>query len=133
VLRIFARQRDGVGEQFDTALDYAVQARSGGGSRVGFPEVYDSFLVRECRLERPLTRGIPSGQKVRFAVSVPKAEEVVVVRSDEVWWVLDKRGELFSGRGVVGARQAGRVVFGAGADGGGAGNRVREVLREVAV
>lgn len=105
VLRIFARQRDAVGEQFDTALDYVVQARSGGGSGVGFPEVYDSFLVRECRLERPLTREIPSGQKVKFAVSVPKAEEVVVVRSDEVWWVLDKRGELFSGQVLTEAGQ----------------------------
>lgn len=95
LLRIFSRARDDAGGEYETALEYAVEARSGGG--IGFPEMYDSFLVRGCRLEHPLKREIPAGEEVKFSISVPKAEEVVVVRSDEVWWVLDRRGDRFRG------------------------------------
>ncbi len=105
LLRVFARRREAVGEEYETALNYAVQARAGGGA--GFPEVYDSFLVRECRLEQPLGREIPAGKKVRFALSAPKAEEMVVVRSDEVWWVLGRQGEWFSGEVLT---EAGEVT-----------------------
>lgn len=106
LLRVFARRRAAIGEEYETALDYAVRALSGAGAEAGFPEVYDSFLTRECRLERPLTRKIPAGEKVEFALSVPRAEEVVVLRSEDAWSVLDKQGELFSGAVLV---QPGRL------------------------
>jgi hypothetical protein len=96
LLRVFARQRDAVAQTYEAAVEYTVEARSGAGSGAAFPEVYDSFLARECRLERPLTREIPAGGKVQFALTAPGAEEVVVGRSDEVWWVLEKQGDRFS-------------------------------------
>ncbi len=106
LLRVFARRRAAIGEEYETALNYAVRALSGAGAEAGFPEVYDSFLARECRLERPLTREIPAGEKVEFALSVPRAEEVVVLRSEDAWSALDKHGDRFSGAALV---QPGRL------------------------
>jgi len=109
LLRVFARRRAAIGEEYETALNYAVRALSGAGAEAGFPEVYDSFLARECRLERPLTRKIPAGEKVEFSVQVPGAEKVMVVRSEEAWWPLDKVGDRFSGEVV--AEAGGLTVF----------------------
>jgi hypothetical protein len=106
LLRVFARRRAAIGEEYETALNYAVRALSGAGAEAGFPEVYDSFLARECRLEGPLTREIPAGEKVEFSVQVPGAEKVMVVRSEEAWWPLDKVGDRFSGTALV---QPGRL------------------------
>jgi len=106
LLRVFARRRGAIGEEYETALNYAVRALSGAGAEAGFPEVYDSFLARECRLERPLTREIPAGEKMEFSVQVPGAEKVMVVRSEEAWWPLDKVGDRFSGAALV---QPGRL------------------------
>ena len=97
LLRAFAREREAVGGRYEMALQYAVEARAGAGKSAGFPETYDTFLAHDCRLGQPLTREIPAGRKVQFSLSVPGATEVVVVRSDGVWWVLDKRGDGFSG------------------------------------
>jgi hypothetical protein len=97
LLRVFAREREAAGGKYEMALQYAVEARAGSGKSAGFPETYDTFLARDCRLGQPLTREIPAGRKVQFSLSVPGATDVVVVRSDDVWWMLDKRGDGFSG------------------------------------
>lgn len=97
LLRVFAREREAVGGKYEMALQYAVEAGAGAGKSAGFPEIYDTFLTRECRLAQPVTRGVPAGRKVQFALTVPGATEAVVVRTDGVWWVLDRRGDWFSG------------------------------------
>jgi hypothetical protein len=97
LLRVFAREREAVGGKYEMALQYAVEAQAGAGKSAGFPEIYDTFLTRECRLAQPVTREVPAGRKVRFSLTAPGATEAVVVRSDGVWWVLDKRGDGFSG------------------------------------
>ncbi len=97
LLRVFAREREAEGGRYEMAVQYAVEAASGAGRGAGFPEVYDTFLARECRLRQPVTREIAAGRKVQFSVVAPGATDVVVVRSDGVWWMLDKRGEGFSG------------------------------------
>ncbi|UCC68807.1 MAG: hypothetical protein JSV79_02440, partial [Armatimonadota bacterium] len=109
LLRVFARPRAAIGEEFETALNYAVRALSGAGAGAGFPEVYDSFLARECWLQYPLTREIPAGQKVGFALSVPRAEEVVVLRSDDEWSALEKHGDRFWGE-VLTETENGKVT-----------------------
>jgi hypothetical protein len=109
VLQVFARPRNAVGEQYETALKYAVEARASAGSRAGFPEMYESFAARGCRVERPLSGELRAGTKVEFSLWAPGAEQVVAAKSSKAWWPLERRGDRF--RGVVPAEGGELTVF----------------------
>jgi len=102
VLRVFARRGDATGGDYVWALDYAVQAHPDGESAVGFPEVYRAFLTHNCHLDRPLSRVLPAGKTVEVCISVPDAEDVVVVAGGS-WNHLVRQGTRFTGQTQVSA------------------------------
>lgn len=78
VLRVFARHKDGPGTEYAWALDYAVKAHSGERATDAFPKAYGSFMARNCRVDRALSRTLPAGRAAEFALTVPEAEDVIV-------------------------------------------------------
>jgi hypothetical protein len=116
VLRVFARRGTANGA-YAWALDYVVHARAGVRDSDGFPITYESFVARNCRLEGALSRLLPAGRTIEFALAAPGADDVVV-SSGGAWAHLAPQGSRFVGdvpvaRGevVVFARFAGQAAY----------------------
>jgi hypothetical protein len=76
VLKVHARPRDSDDQSYDCALEYWVHANAADGST--FPEMYLSFQEENCLLGEPLSGVLPAHKPVRFDLTAPEAEEVLV-------------------------------------------------------
>jgi len=97
VLRVFARRADTPGDEYGWALDYAIRARSAAVGGAGFPKAYGSFLTRNCRVERALSKVLRAGDAVDFSITAPSAEDVVVATGG-AFVHLPAQGPGFSGK-----------------------------------
>jgi len=101
LLRVYAAEKSLPDGGLDWALEYAIRS-SGGTSEGEFPKTYGAFLVRNCHLEMPLLGVLRAHTAVSFSITVPGAEDVVVM-SDRAAKRLSARGNCrFAGDVPVG-------------------------------
>ena len=101
VLRVFAGRKQDLRKWCEWALDYAVEVPQGSPTGGRFPKAFGAFFERNCSLQGPLSGVLRAGERVEFSVRVPGAEKVMVVRSEEAWWPLDREADRFSGEVLV--------------------------------
>lgn len=95
ILTIYAKKTADAGDYWQ-AVDYVVRVSQNPSGPIGFPEVYQSFIENGAYLDTPKTAYLQSGKAEGFKLSVPGAEEVVVIVNDQ-WYPLAKYGQTFSG------------------------------------
>ena len=114
LLRVYAAEKSLPDGGLDWALEYAIKS-SGGTREREFPKTYGAFLVRNCHLEMPLVGALRAHTAVSFSITVPGAEDVVVM-SDGAARRLSARGNFrFAGDVPVG--EAGVMVLARFSDG----------------
>jgi hypothetical protein len=114
LLRVYAAGKGLPDGGLDWALEYVIRS-SGGTKHKEFPKTYGAFLVRNCHLEMPLVGALRAHTAVSFSITVPGAEEVVVM-SDGAARRLSARGNFrFAGDVPVG--EAGVMVLARFSDG----------------
>lgn len=101
VLRVFAGRKHDLRKWCEWGLDYAVEVPQGSPTGGRFPKAFGAFLERNCYLQGPLSGVLRAAERVEFSLRVPGAEKVMVVRSEEAWWPLDRAGDRFSGEVLV--------------------------------
>jgi hypothetical protein len=75
LLRLYARARNSVQAEYDSAIEYKIHNTRPGSGR--FPKMYGSFQERECYLAEPFAGALAVGP-TKFSICVPGAEDVVV-------------------------------------------------------
>ena len=108
ILKAYAKQKDEPGE-YNSVLEYRINAASGDKESPGFPMVYGKFSEAGAYLFSPLEGKLEAGSSYSFRIRVPGAGNVSVVCGDE-WSYLDSRGDLFEGNATAGKGDVG--VFG---------------------
>ncbi len=100
VLRVFARGENENILQYHEALHYQIYAKGCNKAFVGFPETCNTFEEAGVSLETPFTRVLPLGEEVFFSLRAPQAIELCVspYTAKQPWAVLEKNGDLFSGK-----------------------------------
>ena len=76
VLKVHARRQDSEEQGYDCALEYRVHATASDGS--SFPKMYLSFQEGNCVLGEPMSGVLPPNKPVRFKLTAPEAEDVLV-------------------------------------------------------
>jgi transglutaminase/protease-like cytokinesis protein 3 len=76
VVKVHARRQDSEEQGYDCALEYRVHATAADAST--FPKMYLSFQEENCLLGEPLSSTLPAHRPVRFSLTAPEAEEVLV-------------------------------------------------------
>ncbi|MBN1458181.1 MAG: hypothetical protein JXA57_01505 [Armatimonadetes bacterium] len=94
VLRVYARTRNSLDVEYDSAVEYEVHNTKAGTGR--FPKMYGSFQERQCYLTGPLSGALPQGE-VDFSLRVPGAEDVRVVVNGLSRPLTRTSGDAFSG------------------------------------
>ena len=103
ILKAYAKQKDEPGE-YNSVLEYRINAASGDKESPGFPMVYGKFSEAGAYLFSPLEGRLLAGSSYLFRIRFLVAGNVSVVCGDE-WTNLASRGDLFEGNAT--AREGG--------------------------
>jgi hypothetical protein len=101
-VRVFAKKKGQEGN-YGMVMEYSVTAAAGKGEKSGFPEAYEAFHAKMCRLHAPRNRYLKAGTRQAFKLSVPGATRVQVITDKQTQWTSLKRGASFEGEVAVSA------------------------------
>lgn len=98
-LLIFAKNKRDSGNYYQ-AITYQLQAV---GTGANFPKTYGTFIESGAYLSTPKVNSLPQNSTVLFQLTVPNAEEVVIIDDRGQWTKLSRQGNNFSGNATIGS------------------------------
>ncbi|MBN1234540.1 MAG: hypothetical protein JW999_00645, partial [Methanotrichaceae archaeon] len=105
ILKAYAKKSEDPGN-YDSVLEYRIDATSGDEKSPGFPMTYGKFSEAGAYLFSPMQGKLKAGSSYLFRIRVSGAQEVAVVSGDK-WTNLASRGDLFEGNATAGKEDVG--------------------------
>jgi hypothetical protein len=113
LLRLFAKRKEEASDSYVQALDYQVSVSQGLSGKIGFPKRSLLFKKNDGYLDRPMQRHLEAGKTYTFQLTVPTAQQVVVVIGTQSI-PLKKQGGFFVGNVAITPGEVGVYALFAG-------------------